>query len=212
MPAAMKAHAPGKARKCCRKPADAFRPRFGKGTSVLFPAPARLAMLRIGFLFRRCNPMRDTSFTVAASRDPLVGPESGSALVEFTLILPILVLLLLGVADFGLALQQAMVAADAAHAGALWATQAGLNATNANLQNAAAAVGGSQVTVDTANTNFVYACSITAAKTTSQPTCSSGSLMTWAQVNTYIRVPALFGYPGLPTSFTLSGSSMIRVR
>ncbi len=139
-----------------------------------------------------------------------LGSECGSAFVEFSLILPVLVLLLLGVANFGLALQQAMVAADAAHAGALWATQPGITPTNSGLLSAVNAVRASQVTVDSAT--LVYACSATGTKTATVPSCTSGSAMTWAQVTTHINLPALFGYPGLPASFTLNGFSTIRVR
>ncbi len=154
--------------------------------------------------------MASTHHSAPVPQQDSFGPECGSALVEFSLFLPVLVFLLLGMTDCGLAVQQAMVAAEAAHTGALYATEAGSSATNTDLRNAALAVGGSQVTVDTAN--FVYACSVTGTKSTNPPTCSTGSLMTWAQVTTHISLPALFGYPGLPASFTLIGSSTIRVR
>lgn len=161
--------------------------------------------------FRARIFMKNSTLPALENEKLHLGSECGSALVEFCLFLPTLVFLLLGVADFGLALQQSMVAVDAAHAGALWATQASSTATNSDLIAATTAVSGGQVTVD-GTTSFVYACSVSGTKSTTQPTCSSGSLMTWAQVNTHITLPALFGYPGLPGSFTLNGSSTIRVR
>ena len=46
--------------------------------------------------------------------------ESGSALVEFSLILPILLLMLIGVTDLGISIEQAMVVSEAAHAGTMY--------------------------------------------------------------------------------------------
>ena len=154
--------------------------------------------------------MRNPFFPIAVSHDRSRGPESGSALVEFTLILPVLVLLLLGVADFGLALQQAMVAADAAHTGTLYATIAGNSSNTNGMKDAALAAGGSQLVVDASQN--VYTCSTSVPPTTTMPSCSSGSVLKYAHVKTQITLPALFGYPGLPASFTLSGSSTIRVQ
>jgi hypothetical protein len=51
-------------------------------------------------------------------RQPLVGSERGAELIEFALVLPLLLLLLLGIVDFGFLFQRLEVVTNAAREGA----------------------------------------------------------------------------------------------
>ena len=63
--------------------------------------------------------------------------ESGSALIEFSLMLPVLVFLFVGIADYGLEMQQAMQIMEAATAGASYGAINGNQKDLVGMQNAA---------------------------------------------------------------------------
>ncbi len=144
----------------------------------------------------------------------LLHREHGSALVEFSLFLPMLILMLMGVVDLGLAIQQRMIVQEAAHAGALYATLSGKNEDVAGMQSAAKSAGAGAANL-VVNTPVLYcASSATGVKTQGSPGCSTSSLE-WAQVTTSASLPALFGYQFGSISFnlfTLNGFSEMRVR
>jgi Flp pilus assembly protein TadG len=58
--------------------------------------------------------------------------ETASALLEFSLLVPLVVIMFLGVVDFGVAIAQAMTVQDAARAGAEYGTIAGNVPNTAN--------------------------------------------------------------------------------
>ncbi len=147
--------------------------------------------------------------------------ESGSALVEFSLILPVLLLLLLGVVDLGLAVQKSMIVSEAAHAGTLFATISGPSTKTTDVVAAAqkAASGVQNLNVCA---GYWWVCSSGPVQPPASPscgtssppapTCASGTPVEYAQVLTTVNLSALFGYPGLPASFPLRGSSIVRVQ
>ncbi len=68
--------------------------------------------------------------------------QRGSALIEFALSASLIVMLAVGAISFGLAVQNSIVVADAANAGALYGANSLSNATNtAGMQQAAIAAG-----------------------------------------------------------------------
>ncbi len=139
--------------------------------------------------------------------------EQGSALVELSLFLPFFLLMLLGVADVGLGIQKAMIVQQAAHAGAMCATLSGkdtVSAMQTAATNAAAAGGIASLTV---TPQFLCASSPTGTRSVvSAPPCPTSTPLEWAAVSTSYNFSALFGYPGLPASFALTGFSEIRVK
>ncbi len=136
--------------------------------------------------------------------------EAGSVLVEFSLMLPILVLLLVGVADLGLGVQQAIVVSEAAHAGTAYSSLPGKSSDTAGMKSAANAAAGSLSSFNASATNWC-SCGAGGTHLSCPITCSGGSLMEYAQVTTTATVPVLLGYPGLPAGFSLSGFSVVRV-
>ena len=69
----------------------------------------------------------------------LVQDEEGSMLLELALILPVALLLLFGVINYGLLLQQSMVITDSARAGAEYAQTVGNHTNTTQMQNVALA-------------------------------------------------------------------------
>src|SRR5450432_1468371 len=63
--------------------------------------------------------------------------QRGSALIELGLLFSLLMLLLLGVIDFGLVIQQAMVVNEAAYAGAQYGAMSGNSTNYATMQTIA---------------------------------------------------------------------------
>ncbi len=146
---------------------------------------------------------------------PLKRNDRGQALVELALMFPIFILLLVGAAEFGRLAYAAIEVSNAARAGASYGAQSHITASDfTNIQLAA--------TQDALNVSGVSA---TAADSCA---CSSGGTITcstaltscpspnriieYVQVNTSGTIDPLFHYPGLPTTFTLTGQSIMRVQ
>ena len=122
-------------------------------------------------------------------------------------------LLTLGVFDFGLAIEQGIVVAAAAHAGAEY------GAADGNANNTSAMV--------TAALNAAPGLSLVTATATTWCTCTSGGTTTvscaslcntydipiqYVQVKTDATIPVLIRFAGLPTTIVLSSSSTLRAR
>jgi Flp pilus assembly protein TadG len=77
-----------------------------------------------------CHPPTRRATLSGALRDAgaAVAESRGSAAVEFALLLPFLVTLVLGMSDYGALIYQSMQVAAAAHAGALYALRNGYSA------------------------------------------------------------------------------------
>ena len=68
--------------------------------------------------------------------------ESGSALVEFGLLMPVLTGIFLGAVGLSFGISEGMIVSQAATAGAMYGTLAGNNCDTAGMQNAATAAAG----------------------------------------------------------------------
>ena len=138
-------------------------------------------------------------------RDP-----HGNALVEMSLILPILVLMLLAVVDVGLLLQQAMTVADSARAGAAYALpRANANDTAGMIAVATESAGA--VPGYAASAANVCTCGSADAAASCSNRCSNGNAPAqFAQVTATASIPLLFGMQGLPASIPVSSSARMR--
>ncbi len=138
--------------------------------------------------------------------------ESGSALLELTLILPVICLMLAAVVDLGLGIQQSMVVAEAARAGTAFGSIPGNDMDYAGMQRASAGAGVNLQSF-TATASEWCSCSPNGALVNCTGSCPSGGKpLAYVQVTTSAVLPAAFNYVGLPASFNLSGFSAIRVR
>ncbi|HTU51109.1 MAG TPA: TadE/TadG family type IV pilus assembly protein [Acidobacteriaceae bacterium] len=141
--------------------------------------------------------------------------ELGQALVELALVFPIFILLLVGAAEFGRLAYAAIEVSNAARAGASYGSQSHITASDfANIQLAAtqdalnvAGVTATAADSCTCSTGGTITCS------TALTSCPSPArIIEYVQVNTSGTIDPLFHYPGLPTTFTLTGQSIMRVQ
>lgn len=141
--------------------------------------------------------------------------ESGQALLELALTLPILLLLLVGAAEFGRLAYAAIETSNAARAGVAYGAQNHTTAANNTGMEQAAVNDGPNLTSLSATATSLCACSnaLTSTSTcTSTFSCSgTNRIIEYVQVTTTASVNALFNYPGLPKTFTLTGRAIMRV-
>lgn len=147
--------------------------------------------------------------------------ERGAALVEFALVLPLLIALLVGIIEIGRLTYFAIQVANAAHAGAQYGALGFPNAASGNMQVVATKDG--QNSISSTSAQYVCACwnPATGSETPSVPSlagcgssCSTGGhLVTYAQVSATGTLHALFnyGFLGLPNQWTVTRVATIRV-
>ncbi len=145
--------------------------------------------------------------------------QRGNALIEFTIVAPLLLLLALGVGDFCRAFYYGMVTENAARAGAQYALRN--NYTNAaGIRNAAVQDTGLPTSqFSTANVTEA-SCFLRCPGSETEMACTVANLNSCAteQAYIYVRVQTQYGfntlvnYPGIPRTTTLHGISVMRVR
>jgi Flp pilus assembly protein TadG len=136
----------------------------------------------------------------------------GALSIEFAVIAPTLVLMLIGVLDLGMGIYRKMQVQNAAQAGAAYAVLHGF--TSSSIESAVTSATSFGVSASPAPSEFCGCASsggVTAA--TCGSTCSGGS-----SPGTYVTVSAqgtyttLLPYPGIPNSYTLSAQSTVRLQ
>lgn len=142
------------------------------------------------------------------------GNNRGQALVELALTLPIYFLLIIGAAEFGRLAYAAIEVANAARAGAAYAAQSNITASDTAGIELAATQDAPNVTGVTATSSNSCVCSTGGALvcTDALATCPSPArIIEYVTVHTTATVGPLFNYPGLPHTFTLRGQAIVRV-
>lgn len=143
--------------------------------------------------------------------------QRGQAMLELCLVLPVLLLLLMGVIEFGRAAYFDIEVADAARAGALYGAQ---SMADANDQAAIkqAALNNEQ---DVASGSVTVASSLSctcpgSGNVGTAADCTGGLGCTYPQVYVQVTVTyplaTLFQYPGIPDPITLTTISTMPVR
>jgi Flp pilus assembly protein TadG len=138
--------------------------------------------------------------------------NAGTAAIEFALVSPFFLVLLLGMVELGFGVYQAMEAWNAAEAGAIYAAKYGFSAAgiSAAVVNAEASSG---VTASPAPILFC-GCPSDAGVTTlaCNSTCTGGITPSqYVQVNASIPHQTILAYPGLLPA-TLTAKSIVRVQ
>ena len=152
-------------------------------------------------------------------RDLTARTDAGQALVEAALVLPVLLLLILSALETGSIAYNAIEAANAAEAGALYAAQSRANAANTTGIAQAATNDASNVLSVTATATTTCACQSAAGTITAGPGSCTGTIVTscassvveWVNVVTAANVTPMFQLPGLPATLTLKGNATMRV-
>jgi Flp pilus assembly protein TadG len=144
---------------------------------------------------------------VAQSR---IGDESGSMLVELSLVIPLLLLLLVAAVDFGRAWYTSLEISGAAEAGTLY----GINnpADVSGMQSAALS---EAPDISGLTTTASYGCecpdgSSAVDSCSSTPTCTD-NYVNYIQVTAVATYTFMIPWPGLPASWTISKQSRMRV-
>jgi Flp pilus assembly protein TadG len=148
----------------------------------------------------RLNSWKDRSPRQAAS---------GQSLVEFAMLAPVVILLLLAVADFGRVFYFAIDLNNAARAGTQYGIQSPANAADVTGMIQAAQNDASNLSGITATASEYCQCPDgTTQACNSAPTC--GDLRVYVEVDTSGEFQTLLEYPGVPSSISLSGKSVVR--
>lgn len=155
----------------------------------------------------------------------VLGESRGSALVELALVLPLFLLLVVGAGEFGRMEYFSIEAANAARAGASYAAQGTAFAANSNLSAIQAAADNDApnltgVTTLTVTSNTVCQCDNAGVFTTvgttaaacGSPSCPSGRVINYVQVNTSAPVSSIFSLRGFPSSITVQGQAIMRIK
>jgi Flp pilus assembly protein TadG len=142
--------------------------------------------------------------------------SAGQALIELTLLLPLLVLILLGTIDFGRVFFQSMALAHAARAGAQFGAQSDTTAADTPGMKAAAVDAGQDIGIaltDVTSARRYFQCGVEAPSDTDPSPCSDGKPpKIYVEVTVQKTFTTLFNYPGFPHSIALSRTATIRAR
>ncbi len=142
----------------------------------------------------------------------LLRSENGSVLLEFSLILPIIIFMYLGMINLGVAIEQSIVVSEAAEAGTRYGTLSSKSTDLTGMQNAAISAA-SGLSGFSATATSWCSCVPAGAVVNCSNTCPNSSTPDkYIQVQTSATVPALANYPGLAASFALKGFSAMRVQ
>jgi Flp pilus assembly protein TadG len=148
--------------------------------------------------------------TVRAIFRGRMGAEEGSALVEFSLTMPVVAVFCLAAVSFALVVQQDILLTDAVAAG----TKYGANGHGNDLagMKSAAATAGSGVPGLAISAKKYCSCSPGGAAVTCTTTCYPFPITPAQYVTVTATAPAplLFAVTGLPSSLPLSASSTLR--
>jgi Flp pilus assembly protein TadG len=138
--------------------------------------------------------------------------QKGSALVELGLIFSLIMLLLMGVIDFALVTQQAMVVSEAAYAGAQYGAISGNSSNFTTMQNIATS-SAKGVSGFSATASNWCSCSPGGTSVSCSSTCTSyGTPIMYVQVLTSATASVLFKYTGVPLTVPLHGFCILRVQ
>jgi Flp pilus assembly protein TadG len=137
--------------------------------------------------------------------------ESGQALVELALTVPLLLLLLLGAAELAGVAYAAIEVSNAASAGVQYGAQNTITASDTTGIARAASNDAANLTTLTTNSSFSCICSNGSGSTCLTTDCSTSNIEEILTVNTQSAFNPLINIPGLPTQFTLRGHAVQKV-
>ncbi len=144
-------------------------------------------------------------------RSSVVENDSGQALLEFALLLPVALTVLLGVAEIGRYATASIMVDDAARAGVQYAAQNKVTASDTAQIIQAAQADASEISNLTVTPSDYCTCA-DGSSSTCQPTdCQGSRIIEYVKVDTETQLPSLFGYFAFPQTFTVKGKAVMRV-
>lgn len=147
----------------------------------------------------------------------ILSGSRGQSLVEFALVLPLLIILMLGAVEIGRAAYFAILVTNAAYSAVEYGAQTPDTAGNDNgiiqaALNEAPMLSPDNVIIQ----DFKYECPDGTATTPSAAATdcagAGGRFFSYLEVNTQFDLMPLFGFPGLPTMYPLKGYATERIR
>ncbi len=144
----------------------------------------------------------------------LTACDSGSALAEIVIVLPLLVLLLIGLIEVGRYGNYTIVAGNAARAGAQFGAQNTTTAANiTGMQNSALSDAQNLSGLTVTASNYCE-CADGSTSTCLATDCPTSHRIVYVKVLTSASVPSLTNFAGLPASLrtiTVQGKAVMRV-
>jgi len=142
--------------------------------------------------------------------------RKGTAAIELAIVSPILVILLAGVVEIGMAAYQAMQVQSAVEAGVLYASEKGVSSLAAIQQAVVNATGTTGITATPAPVVFCgcpVAAGIVSQGSNCTTTCSGGAAPgEYVRVNAAIAHQTIVPFLALPLPATITASSTVRVQ
>ena len=153
---------------------------------------------------------------VRTSSADVLREESGAALVELALILPLLLLLLLGVSDFGRVLYWSITLAQSARAGAQYGAQSSASAANSAGIQQAVLQDAQNITNLGGTINVTSECFCQCEGETASVNCTNNNCgnapQVFVKVTTSTTFNTLVPYPGIPSTVNLSNTAILRLQ
>jgi Flp pilus assembly protein TadG len=142
--------------------------------------------------------------------------EAGSALVEFAIVLPFILLLLLGAIEIGRFAYFSIVVANASRAGAQYGAQNIQTALDTTGISAAATADGTNAIAPLTTTSTTSCACWTGTvysniACTMPVTCASGNAVEFVSVTVSGTGHTIIGYKSLPSTLTVSATTKMRV-
>jgi hypothetical protein len=140
---------------------------------------------------------------------------AGQSLVEFTLIVPLILLLLIGAIEIGRAAYYAIAVTNASRAAVQFGAQNYATADNTTgIKQAAVDDFGSPIlSPDNVTKSFFYTWEDGTPADCDNIDCNAtgNRFIPYLKVTTQLQLTPLIGFPGLPASFVLSGEADMRI-
>jgi Flp pilus assembly protein TadG len=135
--------------------------------------------------------------------------RKGAAAVELVILFPVIVLLLIGIVDYGRVLYTSLTVSNAARAGAEYGQQDPSTETDTVTMNSTAQADGIDAGTLTLSSRWFCECSGSANPNCT--VCSGGQAPeVYTEVTATKTVTTFFRYPGLPNSFTIQRKATFR--
>jgi len=140
---------------------------------------------------------------------PSLGCDSGQSILETALVAPLLIIILVGAAEFGRLAFAAVEVSNAASAGARYGAQNGSTASDSTgISNAAANDAGNLTGLSTTSSISCICSDGTAASCTDNSACSTSNIEESVTVSSQASFDPLIHLPGFPKTFTLKGQAI----
>jgi Flp pilus assembly protein TadG len=140
----------------------------------------------------------------------LLASREGTNLIEFALVVPLLVVMLLGTIDIGQLAYMYIEVSNAARAGVSYGAQNHVTASDDAGMTQAAQNDAQNITGLSATPSHFCTCADGSAATCAVGACAGSQLLEYVKVDTSATYQPWFPCPGIPSSVTVRGDAQMR--